>query len=162
MSCELDPTNVPADKGAFFERVHLNVTTELLNNVLASTGVSKVIQGKRDKITFTCPLTGNEKIDSPCLLYLLFDRVDPSLVVSMELLREQIETVKLHNFKNNFDELLTYIKERHKRILDNSATCNSIKRYTSNALLSGPCLNFNNFVKAIKGDVDLGIVLART
>ena len=153
----LDPANDPADKITFYDRVHSNVVTELLKNILTSTGFSKVIQGKKDEITFTCPATGNEKIDGPCLLYLLFDRVDPSLVVSMESLREQIETAKLHKFKNNVDELLSYIEERYEKILDNSATCESILRYTFNALLSGPCLDFNNFVKTIKGDVDSGI-----
>ena len=156
-SRELDPANVPDDKVTFFSRVHSNVIVELLKNTLTSTGFSKIVQGKRDQITFTCPETGNEKIDGPCLLYLLFDRVDPSLVVSMETLREQIETAKLHQFKGNVDELLTHIEERHEKILDNGATCESIKRYTFNALLSGSCLDFNNFVKNIKGDVDSGI-----
>ena len=119
--------------------------------------MSKVIQGKKDQITFTCPSTGSKKIDGPCLLYLLFDRVDPSLVVSMESLREQIETAKLHTFKNNVDELLAYTEERYEKILDNIATCESILRYTFKALLSGPCLIFNTFVKAVKGDVDSGI-----
>jgi hypothetical protein len=68
----LDPANVPDDKVAFFERGHLNVIAQLLKNALTSTGFPKVIQGKKDEITFTCPLTGNKKIDVPCLLYLLF------------------------------------------------------------------------------------------
>ena len=36
-------------------------------------------------------------------------------------------------------------------------TCESILRYSISACLSGPCEDFNNFVKAIKGDVDSGI-----
>ena len=83
----LDPANDPADKITFFDRVHSNVVTELLKNIVTSTGFLKVIQGKKDQITFTCPSTGNEKIDGPCLLYLLFDQVDPSLAVSTEALR---------------------------------------------------------------------------
>ena len=65
---------------------------------------------------------------------------------------------KLPSFTiKNVDELLTFIEEQHENILDNGATCESIKCYTFNALLSGPCLDFNNFVEAIKGNVDLGI-----
>ena len=75
----------------------------------------------------------------------------------MESLHEQIETAKLHNFKNNVDKLLGFVEECYEKILDNGVTCKSIKRYTFNALLSGPCLDFHNVVKAINGDVDSGI-----
>jgi len=53
-SRELDPANVPDDKVTFFGRVNLNVVVELLKTTLTSTGFSKIVQGKRDQITFTC------------------------------------------------------------------------------------------------------------
>ena len=76
----------------------------------------------------------------------------------MESLCEKIETVKLHKFKNNVDKRLSYVEEHYNKILDNHSTCKSILCCTFNALLSGPCLDFNNLVKAIKGNVDSGIV----
>ena len=76
---------------------------------------SKVIQGKKDQITSTYPLTGNKKIGGPCLLHLLFGQVDPSLVVSMESLCEQIKTAKLHGFKKNVDELLTFAPIKYSK-----------------------------------------------
>ena len=37
------------------------------------------------------------------------------------------------------------------------AMCKSILRYLVSACLSGPCGDFNNFVKSIKGNIDSGI-----
>ena len=135
----LDPVNILDDKFTFYDRVHLNVIAKFLKNILTFTGFKKIIQWKMDDITFTCPVTGNEKIDNLCLLYLLFWQVDPILIVSMESLCDQIETDNLHTFNNNVDELLSF-EERHKKILANNSTCTSISRYTFNALLSVPVL----------------------
>ena len=80
--------------------------------------------------------------------------MDPSLTVNVETLRAKIETTKLHNFGNDVDAMLTDIEETYQRIQHMNATCESIIRYTINACLSGPCDEFNTFIKSIKGDVD--------
>lgn len=49
------------------------------------------------------------------------------------------------------------IEETHQRIRHMDATCESILRYSISASLSGPCEDFNSFVKSIKGGVDSGI-----
>ena len=53
--------------------------------------------------------------------------------------------------------MLTEIEDTYQCIRHMDAMCESILRYTMAACLSGPCDDFNNFVKAIKGDVDSGI-----
>ena len=75
----------------------------------------------------------------------------------MENLRAAIENIKLHQYTNNVDDILTEIKEKYQKILFMDATRESIIFYTINALLSGPDDDFNNFVKQIKGEVDSGI-----
>ena len=70
-----------------------------------------------DRISFVCSKTGTQLIDGPCFLYLLWDRIDPSLAVNLENLREEIETIKLRKFDNNMDDMLTAIEEKYHKIL---------------------------------------------
>ena len=53
--------------------------------------------------------------------------------------------------------MLTDIEDTYQRIRHMDATRESILRYSMTACLSGPCEDFNNFAKTIKGDVDSGI-----
>ena len=151
---QLDPANVPADKKTFYDRVNSQVVAQLVQNILTPEGYSKLLQGKKNKIGFFCDQTGNDKIDGPCLIKLLFDRIDPSVVVGIESLRQRIETCKLHTHSNNVDEMLSMIEECYEKITDQGATCESINRYTLNSLLSGPSADFNSYIKRIKDDID--------
>ena len=153
----LDPANVASDKTTFYNRVDSNVTLELIKNSLSSTGWTRIIAGKQNLISYTCSNTGAIVVDGPSVLWLLLDRVDPSLIVSVETLRAKIETMKLHTYKNDVGEMITDIEEAYRKILDSGSSCESILRYTLNALLSGPSQDFNTFVKAIKSDVESGI-----
>ena len=57
--------------------------------------------------TFQDYTTGNNRIDGPCLLKLLFDCIDPNVVVGVEVLRQKLEATKLHPYKNDVDAMLT-------------------------------------------------------
>ena len=65
--------------------------------------------------------------------------------------------MKRHTHKNDVGEMITAIEEAYRKILDSGSSCESILRYTLNALLSGPSQDFNTFIKAIKSDVESGI-----
>ena len=55
--------------------------------------------------------------------------------------------------------MLTDMEESYLKILNNKITCESIRRYMLNALLSGLNPKFNAFIKRIKDDIDSGIEL---
>jgi hypothetical protein len=137
----------------FYNGIHYSVVVKLKKHLL-STGFSKTIQGNFDQITLTCPLQGTRKLTGPdsSIPYLI-----RNLLISMESIREKIETTKFHKFKNNGDTCLSCIEEPYENILDNHSTYNFILCYTSNALLSCPCLDFKTFVEAIKGNMDSGV-----
>ena len=143
----VDPGNNAAEREIFYSRVHSEAVATFLSNILTPAGYAKIIQGVLDRISFICPTTGTRFVDGPCLLYLLWDRIDPSLAVNVENLRAAIENIKLHTYENNVDDMLTDIEEKYQKILAMDATCESIICYTINALLSGPDEDFNNFVK---------------
>ena len=81
------------------------------------------------------------------------DRVDPNIVIGVKGLRAKLESVKLHSFGNNADAMLTDMEENYVKILDNHSTCESIRRYCLNALLSGLNAKFNAFIEPIKDDI---------
>ena len=55
--------------------------------------------------------------------------------------------------------MLTYTEESYSKIISNKITCESIRQYMLNVLLSGPNPKFNSFVDRIKDDIDSGIRL---
>ena len=152
----LNPKDNPVERKTFYNRVHSEAVTAYLTNILTPTGYAKVIGRLLDQMSFVCPRTGSRHIDGPCLLFLLWDRIDPSLAVNVENLRADIEKIRLHNYENNVDLMLTEIEEKYQKILSMDATCESIIRHSLNALTSGPDHDFNIFVKGIKANVDSG------
>ena len=74
------------------------------------------------------------------------DRVNPNIVIGIEVLRAKLESVKLHSFGNNVSAMLTDMEDNYVKILDNHSTCESIRLYCLNALLSGPNAKFNAFI----------------
>ena len=78
---------------------------------------------KRSIFTFEDNTTGIDLIDGPFLLKLLMDRVDPNIVIGIEVLRAKLESVKIYSFVNNVDAMLTDMEENYVKILDNHSNC---------------------------------------
>ena len=102
------------------------VVAELIKNILTDAEYAKLIF-KRSIFTFEDDTTGIDLIDGPCLLKLLMDRVDPNIVIGIEVLCAKLESVKLHSFGNKVDAMLTDMEENYVKILDNHSTCESIR-----------------------------------
>ena len=62
-----------------------------------------------------------------CLLKLLMNHIDPNIVIGIEVLRANLESIKLHSFGNNVDAMLKDMEENYVKILDNHNTCESIR-----------------------------------
>ena len=152
---ELDLEN-NLDDQKNYSQVHSKVLHQLIVNSITSSGYSKVVQGHMHEISFEYPVTGLLVVDGLCLIYLIWKHVDPSLNVNVEILREKIESMKLHNYDKNVDDMLTEIEECYERIINMNFSSESILRYTLTALHSGPCRDFNGHIKGVKGNIDLG------
>ena len=103
------------------------------------------------------PVTCSIAVDGPCVLHLIWQKVDSNLTVNVETLRANIETTKLYTYENNVEKILTDIEETYQRICHMDASYESIFCCTITAALSDPCNDFNSFVKGNKCDVDAGI-----
>ena len=154
----LDPANVDANKKLFYYWVDSQVFAELIKNILTDAEFSKLML-KNNMFTFQDDTTGKKMIDGPCLLKLLFDRIDPNVVVGVEVLYQKLEATKLHPYQNDVDAMLKDMKEFYSKIIKNKSTCKSIRRYMLNALLSRPNPKFNAFIEQIKDVIDSGIGL---
>ena len=62
--------------------------------------------------------------------------------------------MKLHNFKNNVDDMLTEIKKGYGKIRNMNSSCESVLRYTLMVLHSDPYKDYNLLIKCIKSDMD--------
>ena len=105
----LDPSNYDANKKLFYSRVDSQVVAELSKIILTDAEYSKLML-KKNMFTFQDDTTGNERIDGPCLLKLLFDRIDPNVVVGVKVLRQKLDVTKLHPYQNDVDAMLTYME----------------------------------------------------
>ena len=98
--------------------------------------------------------TGTVSLDVPIMLKIALSKFDPNVVVGIEIQRQKLETIKLHTFKNNVDEMCDEIEGIMKRITGCGKDCESIRRYTITALLSGPNAKFNNFIDRLNDDIE--------
>ena len=94
----------------------------LIKNILTDAEYAKLML-KMIIFTFEDDTTGIDLIDGPFILKLLMDRVDPNIVIGIEVLRAKLESVKLYSFGNNVDAMLTDMEENYVKILDNHSTC---------------------------------------
>ena len=74
--------------------------------------------------------------------------------MGVEILRQKIETIRLHQYNNDVDLMITDIEKSFKRIKSLGGTCDSIIRYTITALRSGPNDEFNAYINRIKDNVE--------
>ncbi len=56
----------------------------------------------------------------------IYDKIDPNVTIGVELLRTKIEQTKLHQFKNNVEDMLTSIEESYHKIVENKSSCEFI------------------------------------
>ena len=94
MVTTLDLANVDANKKLFYSWVDSQVVAELIKNILTDVEYSNMML-KRNMFTFQDDSTRNEKNDGPCLLKLLFDRIDPHIVVGVGVLCQKLDATNV-------------------------------------------------------------------
>ena len=152
---EIDPENNDGDKIVFYNRVHGNVVSALVQNMMTTTAWDELTLHK-EKFSFKDLATGEWSIDGPCLVKTLLMKIDPDTMVGLESLRKKLETARLHHFKNNVPEMLNFMETTYKEIRNNGKTHDSYLRHLLDALLSGSNATFTAFIQRIKDDIDGG------
>ena len=154
----LHPANVDVYKKLFYSWVDVQVVTELIKNILTDAEYSKLMI-KTNTFTFQDDTKSSEIFNGPCILKLLFDRINQYVVVGVEVLFHKLEATKFYPYLNDFDGMLTDMEESYLKIIKNKSNCESNYQYMMKALLSGTNTKFNAFIQQIKYDIDSGIRL---
>ena len=141
------------DKEVFYKCVHCNVLSEFLKNVLDQDGIQQIIK-KMTPYAFGDPDDGSLSFDGSLMLWFVVTKIYPTIIVGVETHRQKLETMKLHKYKNNVSDMCKAIELHYNCIIALKSTCESIVRYTINALLSGPNDNFNMWVGRVKTDIE--------
>ena len=91
------------------------------------------------------------------MLFLIFEKVDPSTVVGLDSILKKTENAKLCDYSNNMDSMRTMIKSNFKILKENKKASDSYRRLLLEALVTGPNHQFNQFIDRITDDVESGI-----
>ena len=152
----LDPGNVADDKKKFFLRVHCTFVAHIIKNGLSVQGYSNLLL-KKDKFAFYNAATREVEYDGQIMMFLLFQKTDPSTILGLDSILKQIENAKLDNHANNVDAMLTDIEGLYKILSDNHRARENFRRLILDALATGPNHYFNEFIQRIEDDTKLGI-----
>ena len=152
----IDPGNNDAHKSKFYSRVHSSVVAAIIKNGLSVTGYDDLLLQK-EQFSFHNAATGEMEYDGPTMLFLIFEKVDPSTVVGLDSILKKIENAKLGDFSNNVDGMLTMIESNYKILKENKKAPDSYRRLLLEALVTGPNHHFNQFIDRITDDVESGI-----
>ena len=146
---DINPAGVDDDKTTFYERVNATVVAESLNNTLTAKAMENLLRNKH-LFTFV-DANGLLHQHGPTMLWL----VDPATSVSIENHRLDIECATLQQFNNDVPEMVNFLKNHYKSIIENGGTYekSSLRRHAIRALGSGPNAAFNGFVNGIKTDI---------
>jgi len=91
------------------------------------------------------------------MMFLLFQKTNPSTVVGLDSVLKQIESAKLGDHTNDVDAMLTAIECYYKVLRNNKRAPEHYRRLLLNALATGPNHYFNKFIQRIEDDVESGI-----
>ena len=109
---------------------------------------------KKDKFSFYNAATGEVEYDGPSMMFLLFQKTDPSTIVGLDSILKLIENSKLVKHGNNVDSMLAAIEGLYKILCDNHRAPENFRRLILDALATGPNHYFNEFIQRIEDDVE--------
>jgi hypothetical protein len=152
----LNPGTNDAHKTQFYARVHSSVVGAIVKNGLSVTSYDDLLL-KKDKFSYHNANTGELVYGGSTMLFLIFEKVDPSTVMGLDSILKKIENAKLGDYSNNVDSMLTMIESNFKILKENKKAPDSYRRLLLDALITGPNHQFNQFIDRITDDVESGI-----
>ena len=91
------------------------------------------------------------------MMFLLFQKTDPSTIVGLDSVLKQIENSKLGKHTNDVDAMLTAIEGFYNILRDNHRAPENFRCLILDALATGPNRYFNEFIQRIEDDAESGI-----
>ena len=122
--CAIDPSAHDPDKVTLYDRVNASVLVKFIENVLSTLGFQDLLL-QHDAFTFTDATSGEVHFDGPTMLKLILTQIDPDMIVGMDSLKAQLESMKLHDFGNDVGKMLTKMQGIYQTLKENGHTLDS-------------------------------------
>ena len=151
----LAPATVDLDKPIFYSQVECSVINMIIKNGISSSGYGDLLLQK-DKFAFQDNATGQLKLDGPTMVFLIFQKIDPNTVVGMDSVLKRMENVKLGDFSNDVDQMLSEMETSYRILQDNNRPPENYRRLLLDALITGPNHVFNEWIQRITDDIEAG------
>ena len=151
----LDPGNNEDDKKQFYTKVHSQVVSQIIKNGLSNMGYNDLLL-QADKFAFH-GADGEVKYDGATMLFLIFQKIDPSTVVGLDAVLTKLERAKLGDHSNDVDTMLQMMENHYRTLKENGRAPENYRRLLLDALATGPNDTFNKFIQRIEDDVESGI-----
>ncbi len=91
------------------------------------------------------------------MLKIILSQIKPDMIVDMDSLKAQLESMKHHEFGNDMIKMLTRMQNIYNTLKMNGHAPDSYHCYVYLALKTGPNADFNNIMDRIIDDIKLGI-----
>ena len=151
----LDPGNNADDKKQFYTKVHSQVVSQIIKNGLSNMGYNDLLL-QADKFSFHGP-DGEVEYDGATMMFLIFQKIDPSTVVGLDAVLNKLERGKLGDHSNDVDVMLQMMENHYRTLKENGRAPENYRRLLLDALATGPNDTFNKFIQRIEDDVESGI-----
>ena len=155
---DLDPATSDPDKATFYLRVHSQVVAMIIKNGLSAIGYQDLMLQK-SKFSFVHPTTGEIEYDGPTMMFLIFQKTQPSTIVGLDSYLKKLEACKASDHSNDIDKMLTHMESNYMVLREHDKAPENYRRLLLDALGTGPNNSFNLFIDRIKDNIDSGLGL---
>lgn len=131
------------------------MVAKIIENGLSHQGFEDLLL-QREKFTFRNSTTGEIELDRPIMLYLIYNKIDPDTIVGLDAIEDDLENMKLSNYGNNVDTMLTDMAAKYKILKDNRRAPRKYRKLLLDALATGQNHVFNQFIQRITNNVESG------
>ena len=151
---KLNPGRSSSDRERFYKQVNNNVGVRVIENVLTIAGFEDLME-LRDKFAYIDE-DGEEYFHAMTMIFLIYNQVDPTTEVGMDLVLKMLENCKLAEHGNDVHEMLKFMEKCCRKLRNNGKAPPNFRRLLLDALASGQNHVFNTYIARITDDVEAG------
>ena len=150
----LYPATDLEDRARSHRQVNKNILVKTIENMLSVDGMDDLLV---DKNLFTyVNADGQVGRHGGTMLYLVYERLDPTTTVGMDVHLKKLEKYKMGDHNNDVASMLRFMEEHCQILRHNGKELSNYRRLLLDALLTGPNATFNAFIQRMVDDVESG------
>ena len=88
-------------------------------------------------------MTGEIEFDGPTMMFLIFQKTQPSTIVGLDSFLKRLENCKAGDHSNDINKILTFIESNYKILCEHNKAPANYRRLLLDAIHTGPSNSFN-------------------